>query len=153
MSIIELVGINVLAWGAIHIGVAACGTRLPLRWFRPEALWFRTRTWEHRGRLYQKLFRIRHWKDRVPDGASWLKGGFPKARLLRRDPAYLSRFAQETCRGEAVHTVVILCAPLFFFWNPPWAGGLMILYALAANLPCILIQRYNRARLDARTLH
>jgi glycosyl-4,4'-diaponeurosporenoate acyltransferase len=36
------------------------------------------------------------------------------------------------------------CLPLFFLWNPPWACLVMTTYALAANLPCILAQRYNR---------
>jgi glycosyl-4,4'-diaponeurosporenoate acyltransferase len=32
-------------------------------------------------------------------------------------------------------------------WNPWWLGLAMVGYALAANLPCLLTQRYNRARL------
>ena len=34
----------------------------------------------------------------------------------------------------------------FFLWNPCWADLVMVAYALAANLPCILAQRYNRSR-------
>lgn len=149
-QIVLWIAVNTLAWLAIHLGVALAGTRLPIRLFRPEARWFRPRAWEDGGRLYERRFGIRHWKDRFPDGAAWFRGGFPKARLARRDGAYLDRFARETCRGEAVHSAVILLAPLFFLWNPPWAGGVMILYALASNLPCILIQRYNRLRLLRR---
>ena len=29
-----------------------------------------------------------------------------------------------------------------------WLGALMVVYALVANVPCLLIQRYNRARLE-----
>ena len=49
------------------------------------------------------------------------------------------------------------CLPIFFIWNPPWARWVMTVYALAANLPCILVQRYNRftlnriARIKCRT--
>lgn len=53
----------------------------------------------------------------------------------------------ETQRAEWTHWVSMLPAPLFFIWNPVWAGWLMILYALIANLPFIIIQRYNRPRL------
>ena len=38
-------------------------------------------------------------------------------------------------------------APLFFLWNTPWLAGVMVLYGVAANLPCLITQRYNRARL------
>jgi glycosyl-4,4'-diaponeurosporenoate acyltransferase len=43
--------------------------------------------------------------------------------------------------------------PIFFVWNPPWACWLMTVYALGANLPCILAQRYNRLAFErmART--
>lgn len=37
---------------------------------------------------------------------------------------------------------------LFFIWNPLWAGFIMIAYAILANLPFILTQRYNRPRLQ-----
>jgi glycosyl-4,4'-diaponeurosporenoate acyltransferase len=63
------------------------------------------------------------------------------------DLDYLERFGRETCRGEAVHWVVLLCASLFFLWNPWWAGLAMVVYALIVNVPCILAQRYNRIRL------
>ncbi|MCF7734052.1 MAG: hypothetical protein K9N23_20380 [Akkermansiaceae bacterium] len=33
------------------------------------------------------------------------------------------------------------------FWNSWWADAVMAAYAIAANLPCILAQRYNRLRL------
>jgi glycosyl-4,4'-diaponeurosporenoate acyltransferase len=39
---------------------------------------------------------------------------------------------------------MLACFPLFFSFNPPWARLIIALYALAANLPCILARRYNR---------
>lgn len=38
-------------------------------------------------------------------------------------------------------------APFFFLWNPVALGAAMVVYALVANAPCLLVQRYNRARL------
>ena len=32
-------------------------------------------------------------------------------------------------------------------WNPWFLGLLMLAYAVIANLPCLIVQRYNRARL------
>jgi glycosyl-4,4'-diaponeurosporenoate acyltransferase len=54
---------------------------------------------------------------------------------------------RETCRAELTHWLTLLFAPFFFFWNPLWVGFFMIFYALAENLPLIMAQRYNRARL------
>ena len=39
---------------------------------------------------------------------------------------------------------MLACLPLFFLWNPPWACAVMAFYAIAANMPCIAVQRYNR---------
>jgi len=73
--------------------------------------------------------------------------GFPKKRLRERSPEFLAAFARETCRAELAHWLVILGGPLFFLWNRPGVGALMVAYALAENLPLIIAQRYNRARL------
>jgi len=59
---------------------------------------------------------------------------------------FLTRFQRETWRGELVHWLALLAAPLFCLWNPWWAVLVNATYAVAANIPCILVQRYNRAR-------
>jgi glycosyl-4,4'-diaponeurosporenoate acyltransferase len=66
--------------------------------------------------------------------------------MTSSNPEYLSKFIIETGRAEIVHWIVILFSPVFFIWNYPWAGWVMIIYAIIANLPCILAQRYNRIR-------
>lgn len=40
-----------------------------------------------------------------------------------------------------------LALPLFCVWNSWWAMGINAAYVVLANFPCILAQRYNRARL------
>jgi len=41
----------------------------------------------------------------------------------------------------------MLLYPLCLFWNP-WPGNLiMALYAIVANVPFVIIQRFNRIRL------
>ena len=151
LSIPWLIAVNILAWLAIHLGVAWAGTRLPVRYFRSEQWLYRARSWERDGGLYEGLFGIKRWKDRLPDGAALFSGGFRKAALRSASAEHLERFIAETCRGEAVHWIVFAAAVLFFLWNPWWAGLIMVAYALVANLPCILAQRYNRLRL-ARVL-
>jgi glycosyl-4,4'-diaponeurosporenoate acyltransferase len=138
-----IVVLNVVAWPLIQLGLAWLFTRLPAAWFNPP----RQRAWEQGGRFYERAFGIKRWKDRLPDGARWIGGGFAKGALAGSAPNYLRRFIQETWRGELCHWFALGCTPLFFLWNPWWADAVMVAYAVAANLPCILAQRYNRLRL------
>jgi glycosyl-4,4'-diaponeurosporenoate acyltransferase len=39
---------------------------------------------------------------------------------------------------------MLWCFPVFFIWNPLWACFVMVAYALAANVPFIIVQRYNQ---------
>jgi glycosyl-4,4'-diaponeurosporenoate acyltransferase len=87
-------------------------------------------------------------EELLPDGGLWVGSCFTKRHILDHDPAYLRRFALETRRSELAHWSMALCFPLFYFWNPPWAKAVMTFYALGVNLPCILTQRYNRARVE-----
>lgn len=132
------------AWFLIHIGYAYFITMLPLEFFNPQKSIFQMRGWEKNGEIYQKIFRVKKWRKKLPDGAALFKKGFRKKRIKSRDPEYLARFVRETCRGELAHWMVLSAAPLFFLWNPLWAGCINVAYALLANLPCIITQRYNR---------
>jgi glycosyl-4,4'-diaponeurosporenoate acyltransferase len=140
--------VDIAAWFIIHISFAWFVTQLPSGLFRPNRWPFRLWDWEGDASIYQKLFRVKQWKKKLPDGAALFKKGFRKKRLLTKDRAYLERYLQETCRGELVHWLVLMVSPLFFLWNPAYVGFIMIGYALLANLPCIVVQRYNRPYLQ-----
>ncbi len=139
--------LDILAWLIIHLAVVAFMVRLPRSFFNPDGPLYRPRLWERGGRVYERLARIRSWKQHVPDGAEWTRDrGFPKKRLQQSDAGYLRTFLVETCRAELTHWVILFFAPLFFFWNKFWVGWIMIAYALAENVPLIMVQRYNRQR-------
>ena len=140
------VALDALAWLILQPSIAWLVTRLPATSFRPDAWLYRARRWERQGEIYQSLMAVRRWKGALPSGGPWL-GGFRMQRIASSHPGYLWRWLQETCRAEIAHWLQILVAPLFFLWNPPVAGGIIVLYALAANLPCIVVQRHNRPRL------
>ena len=106
------------------------------------------RNWEDGGKIYQRILKVKKWKEFLPDGAEFSNNkGFPKRHLKSRTPDYLKVFLVETCRAELTHWITMLFAPLFFFWNFFSVGWIMILYALITNMPFIIVQRYNRFRL------
>jgi glycosyl-4,4'-diaponeurosporenoate acyltransferase len=144
LPIVWIVVLNVAGWLAIQMGFAWAFTKMPVTWFNPG----KVSAWEQSGRLYERVFRIKDWKGRLPDAARWFGGGFEKGALATTSRDYFQRFIRETWRGELCHWAAIACAPVFFVWNPWWGNVIILAYALAANLPCILAQRYNRARLQ-----
>ncbi|UWZ81683.1 glycosyl-4,4'-diaponeurosporenoate acyltransferase CrtO family protein [Occallatibacter riparius] len=141
---------NILGWPSIHIVIGSAAVRIPRSHFEHDNWLTAPRSWEHSGRIYRDLFAIRKWKSKLPDGAPWV-GGMAKRHMFGRDESTLDEFVIETRRAEIAHWAMMCCAPAFFFWNPPWARLVMLAYAMAANLPCILAQRYNRLTL-ARAL-
>jgi glycosyl-4,4'-diaponeurosporenoate acyltransferase len=105
------------------------------------------RRFERDARAYERILRIKAWKDALPEAGSLFRGGFSKRRVTRHDRAYLERFLVETRRAERAHWAIAALGPVFFAWNPWWLATAMVGYAVAANAPCIAVQRYNRARL------
>ena len=138
---------NVLGWPILHIAIGFIAIRVPSHSFAHDTWLTTPRPWEQDGYLYRDWFAIRRWKFLLPDGAPWL-GGFAKKKLLSRNSACIALFLIETRRAEIAHWLMLCCLPIFFIWNPAWARWVMFFYALAANLPCIVAQRYNRLVLN-----
>lgn len=143
LSPVWIVILNAGGWLAVQLGLAWVFLRMPARWFQTNALF----DWEKSGRFYERGCGIKHWKKLLPDGARWFVGGFGKRTLEGVEPAYLQRFVRETRRGELCHGCALLATPIFFLWNPWWGDLIVVIYALSANVPCILTQRHTRARL------
>lgn len=92
---------------------------------------------------------IKRWKDKVPEAGSMFKGGVSKKSLIGMDDLSLENYAAETKRAEIAHYLFLFLTPVFFLFNPWFLSLAMVIYAVIANIPCILIQRYNRARIYA----
>jgi glycosyl-4,4'-diaponeurosporenoate acyltransferase len=138
-----IIALNFGGWLVIQLGLAWVFTHMPEAWF--------DRAWRRHGRrraaFYERAFHIKQWKSLLPDGGLWVGGRFTKHTLARKDSSYLRSFIAETWRGELCHWLAMACVPVFFLWNPWWGDVIIIAYAVLANLPCILVQRYNRLRL------
>lgn len=140
-------------WLVIQVSAAFFCLLLPDRCLSPNAFFFKTYPFEEEGRLYDRLFRVRKWKQWLPDGgAVWKKRGFKKRRLLNFSDDYLKQFLIESVRGELTHWLAILPFWVFGFFTTPGVVWVMLLYALLVNVPCIIAQRFNRPRVQ-RLLH
>jgi glycosyl-4,4'-diaponeurosporenoate acyltransferase len=141
--------VDFAAWAAFQVAVSWLGLRFPDRWFENPVGLFRTRPFEQEGRWYERVLRIRAWKRYLPDGGGLFRRGFRKKRMdAGADSGYIARYLLESRRAELTHLLSILPCALFFLWNPPAAGWVMVGFALLQNLPCIAAQRYNRPRFE-----
>ena len=73
----------------------------------------------------------------------------PAKKLTADTFADLPRMIQETCVAEMIHFLLSLSGlACLVIW--PGAGGIILtlVYILLGNLPFIIIQRYNRPRLQ-----
>lgn len=143
LSSTALVVADVVAWGIISATVGYLAHRLPDDRLDHDTRLLRIRRFERGGRVYERRLRIARWKDRMPEAGALFPGGFSKRAVTRAD---LGRYLLETRRAELTHWAIMASAPLFLLWNPWTIWPAMVAYAVVANLPCIVIQRYNRAR-------
>lgn len=138
-----------LLWAMIQTAAALICLRLPDRFFAPDQWLFRSRSWEQGGRLYEMGFQVKRWKHHLPDGAkAWKKRGFAKKTLESATPDYLERFLVESARGELTHWLALAPFWVFGFFTPAYVVAIMLIYAILINLPCIIVQRYNRPRIQ-----
>jgi glycosyl-4,4'-diaponeurosporenoate acyltransferase len=142
-----IAAIDVVAWAVISTGAGYLAHRLPARWLGRDRFPFRLLALERDGRWYERRWHIKLWKDRLPEAGALFRGGFSKRAVRERDAAHLARFVIETRRAELTHWLILAAAPFFFLWNPWWLGVVMVVYAVVADVPCLAVQRYNRARL------
>ncbi|MCB1006520.1 MAG: hypothetical protein KDB35_20215 [Acidimicrobiales bacterium] len=141
------VGVTVLvdsvAWFLVSLAAGYGCHRLGDRRLEHDTALTRLRRFERDGRVYERRLRITRWKDRLPEGGTLFAGGYDKRQVTRAD---LPRYLRETRRAEYTHWAIMAAAPAFALWNPWGLWLAMVVYAVVANLPCLVIQRYNRAR-------
>jgi glycosyl-4,4'-diaponeurosporenoate acyltransferase len=135
-----------VAWFMIQLAAAFIAYRIPDRHFARDRGIYRTRRWEKDGKFWQNAFRVKKWKKWLPDGAQIAGRGFVKKKLRSATPDNLERFVLESRRAELTHDIAIPPSLLFFLWNPWPVGLFMVFYAILANAPCLVAQRYNRPR-------
>lgn len=122
------------------------GRLLPKRWLHPDKFPFRTYAWEDR---LWKALQIRKWQAKVPDMSRLFKKLMPEKKLTQQTVQELPLMIEETCIAELTHGLLCIAGlALLAIW--PGIGGIVltVIYIVFGNLPFLLIQRYNRPRLQ-----
>ncbi|MDR2973946.1 MAG: hypothetical protein LBV00_04420 [Propionibacteriaceae bacterium] len=119
---------------------------LPDRAFDPTKWRYRSAAWERHGAFYRDVLHINRWKDKLPCLVPLT--GFSKKSITDVRKDYLSRFIVETCRAESNHVSAVLFTFVLLLWTPLDMWLVCFLIAALGNAPFIMIQRYNRPRLQ-----
>ena len=122
------------------------GRILPKGWFDSRAFPYKPLDFE--AGLYKKL-RVKQWQNKVPDMSRVFPKLMPPKRLTPEMMDELPRMIEETCVAEAVHALLSLTG-FGFLWIVPgvWGALWTAAYILLGNVAYIMIQRYNRPRLQ-----
>ena len=91
--------------------------------------------------------KIKKWKDKHPQYVA--KNGFSKRNINLNqvyNKEYFERFLLETCRAEWNHFMCCMYFVISFLINKFPFSIIFSIIPLVANLPFLIIQRYNRIR-------
>ncbi len=101
---------------------------------------------EQNGKFYER-FKIKKWKDILPD-MSKVRPSMVKKKITHyRELSQFDSLAKEACVAETVHFLLIVFAfPCFVLGGAVWGSICFFVWAIG-NIPFIMIQRYNRARI------
>lgn len=124
----------------------AAGRLVPKKWFHSDRFPFRCS--EKEKKLYAAL-RVKDWQSKVPDMSRLFKRIMPAKRINADTLSDLPRMLQETCVAEATHSILSVLG-LGCLWLWKGIGGVLFsaVYILLGNVPFVIIQRYNRPRLQ-----
>lgn len=142
------IAVSSITWVVVSFSVGY----LAVQW--PDARLDRTgpittvRSWEDRGAFWQRYLAVGRWKDRMPDAGDFFAGGEKKRSVGSRDTGRLEAFRRETVRAERVHWLVMSSTPIHLVWCGPTLAVVMLVFGVALNVPFIVIQRFNRGRID-----
>lgn len=122
------------------------GRLVPKAWFHADK--FPYRTSESEQKIFKAL-RVKSWQAKAPDMSRIFKRIMPEKKMTAETVADVPRMLEETCVAELTHALLSVLG-LAMLWIWPGIGGIIVtaVYILLGNVPFIIIQRYNRPRLQ-----
>ncbi|WP_332298823.1 glycosyl-4,4'-diaponeurosporenoate acyltransferase [Mammaliicoccus sciuri] len=137
-----------LYWFITQMFIVQIGLRIRDKWLVRDFRYFKSGSLEQNGQLWQKLVKVKCWKDHLPDGQMIQSDIVSKSHYNQSsDITNIEKFVIETKRAELVHLLSIL--PIVVFIKSKKSIKVInIVYVVIANVPCIIVQRYNRPKLQ-----
>ena len=136
---------------AISVIIFLLGRVFPKKWVKPKSFPFKSFAFEKEGKIYEKIG-IRKWKTKWPDASLLLHKIMPKRLPKKRLDGDKKEKAvillKESCLAESVHALAIIAGLFSLKICKNWLGILLNAIYTFINIPPILIQRYNRPRLQ-----
>ena len=131
---------------ALGVVFFVVGRLVPKSWFKADHFPWRCYSYEQ---AIWKALRVKQWQAKVPDMSRIFTNIMPAKKLKRQTLSDLPRMIQETCVAEWTHGILSI-AGLAMLWFWPGIGGICMtaVYILLGNLPFIVVQRFNRPRLQ-----
>lgn len=141
------VAVNIVVWVTWSAAVG---------WWQARAVWStlhprrgeHLRAWERDGHWYVAHLGVRRWKHWLPEAGTWF-GGLSKRRRPHAVNGGWDRLAAECLRAERTHRAIVWATPVFVVWNPAWLFAANIGFAAVANVPCWVVARSTRGRVEA----
>lgn len=134
-----------VVWVVSGAVIGWCYARRPWQEMTSPGVFTALRSWDQR-HAYERVLRVRAWKDALPEAGTWF-GGISKKRLPGADDGGLRRFAAESLRAERVHLAYTATVLTTLAWTRGWWMLVTVMFAVMVNVPCIVVARYNRVRL------
>ena len=149
LKLLFLFILNGILWFCAHMYVSKLFLRINDQHYIDGPLKLRSFNFEDKGTVYQKYFKVKSWKDKMPEGSQFFTNSYNKRELKDNSPETINEFLVEVNRAEVTHWGILFTLPIVLLFNPRWTYKIHSIYALSANIPFIIIQRYNRPRFEA----
>lgn len=136
-----------LYWFIVQMIIAQLGTHISYKFLEKDNKYFRSWNFEQEGQLWQQLVKVQNWKNHLPDGQNLNPNISSKATFdLSKNMNDIQQFILETRRAEIVHMMSIF--PIIAFYKSSKSVKIInFAYVVIANVPCVIVQRYNRPKL------
>ena len=122
------------------------GRLIPKHWFHADRFPWVCHLAEQK--LWKRLH-VRKWQAKIPDMSRIFVKIMPEKKLTKENYENLPRMIEETCVAEWTHFLLSIAGlGLLKIWSGVGGVCITIIYIVLGNLPFIVVQRYNRPRLQ-----
>jgi glycosyl-4,4'-diaponeurosporenoate acyltransferase len=146
-DVFKFLFLNIGTWILLFYFVCFSASKLKDSFLAKDYIFTKLLSFEKDGSWFRKYLKIDKWKDRVPELGGVFGDGFQKRSIDLGTKDQLQLFIRETRRAELAHWVMTSGWIITIAFNPLWAIVFNLIFAHIVNFPCLIIQRYNRARL------